>query len=235
MPIPRFFVEPEELRPGELQLPPTEAQHAAGSFRLREGDPVELFDGAGRVGTGAILRVARGAVLAGVETVETVPWPAGRLVLATAVPKGKRWPWLVEKATELGVTELQPLHFRHSVAKAEGDPDKWLRWAIEAAKQCRRNRLPDLPTPVSLEQFLAETKAETRWLAAGDGRPGLAAAAAATGGWAVIVGPEAGLTPEETAACETAGFKPVCLGAHILRIETAGLAAAALWAARSEA
>jgi 16S rRNA (uracil1498-N3)-methyltransferase len=162
--------------------------------------------------------------------VENLPEQKPHLVIATAIPKGKRWQMLVEKCTELGVSEIQPLVCRYSVVEGQGDPGKWERWAVEAAKQCRRAYLPQIKAPVTLPDFLTRHFEGPCLLASPQGDPmmmwgGQIDRAEDT---AFIIGPEAGLTEEEEAACYEASYAPVRFAPHILRIETAAIAACAL-------
>jgi 16S rRNA (uracil1498-N3)-methyltransferase len=227
---PRFLVRPDTLQQGPCQLPADEARHAACARRLRPGQPVELFDGAGRVGQGVVSDVSAAGVTATVERIEREPPPGLRLVLSTAIPKGKRWQTLVEKCTELGVWRIEPVWCARATARGEGDPGKWQRWAREASKQSRRVYVPRIDRPVDLSRLLAGDPADLSLLA----HPG----AAPVGAHAdriceahlirVLIGPEGGLTDEEHRACQTAGFQSAGLGPHILRVETAALAACAL-------
>jgi 16S rRNA (uracil1498-N3)-methyltransferase len=233
---PRFFVEPASLEEGEVDLPEEEARHARKSRRLKAGDAAELFDGAGRVGEGEIVAAEGRRVVVRVDRVRAEPPPGVRIELATAVPKAKRWQMLVEKATELGVDRIVPIHFRHTVAEGAGDRARWRRWVIEACKQSRRARLVELEAPRPLNAWLAAPAPRTRrLLAAPEGGTAARLLSATprarhpdTAWLAVLVGPEAGLTPEEVAACERAGLERLRLGPHILRIETAALGAVAL-------
>jgi 16S rRNA (uracil1498-N3)-methyltransferase len=151
------------------------------------------------------------------------------LTVATAVPKGKRWQQLVEKCTELGASRIRPVRFRQSVAEGGSDPAKWRRWAVEAAKQCGRAWLPEVPAPVDLGAFLGEADAGVAYVCDPRGEPLLKFAAhmGVAEAVTVLVGPEAGLMPEEAELCREHGLAPLRLGPHVLRIETAAQAACA--------
>lgn len=141
------------IQPGETVLSEEEAAHAAGARRLRTGEAVELFDGRGNIGEGEILRIDRRAVVVAVRTLRTLPCPLPPVTVFTAVPKGKRLPFMIEKLTELGVSRIQPLHFTRSVAEG-GDPvSKWPRWALEAAKQAHNPWLPEILPALTFAEF----------------------------------------------------------------------------------
>ena len=230
----RFFLANlPAAAPATIELAADEAHHAREVMRLRAGDDVELFDGAGGVARARIVEASRRSVRVQIDAVRTVR-RAGPLVhVAFAVPKGKRLDWLLEKATELGSASLRPVIFDRSVAGGttlgRAKRDRWRAHCVAAAKQCGLNHLPDIHEPFSLEDFLAETAGLLRLV--GDTFADAVALpeAFAPGSQGrrelcLIVGPEGGLTPAERAACIDAGCVPVRIGATTLRIETAAVA-----------
>jgi len=223
--IPRFYTETLLTNPGPVAIDGEEARHALLSLRLRAGDEVVVFDGRGGRGVGRVAETGRRSVRVLVERVERREAPHPRVTLATAIPKGKRWPFLVEKAVELGAARIVPVHFARGVAKGEGDPERWRRWAIEAAKQCGRDWLPEIDPPSALADILSRAEG-VKWLAdpGGDGAVDVRPIADVT----VLVGPEGGVTEDERGMCRAAGFAGLCLSRNILRVETAALAACAL-------
>ena len=233
------------LRSGEIVLDATEAQHALRSIRLQPGDALTLFDGAGQLARATLLPgaprpVRRGQVRAEaivlVESVESVPEPTSSLTLIVAACKGARLDWLVEKATELGVTGLTLTEFEHSVVHIGPQHiDRLRRTAIEACKQCQRARLPLFDLASSLATAIA-SRATIPILVAH-----LTPEAPTLADWlvghrhtmrefAVVIGPEGGFSATELATVTSAGGQFVRLATHVLRVETAALAAAAQWA-----
>lgn len=219
----RFRVD--RCRPGEeIELPPGEARHASRSLRVESGDRILLFDGEGGEWEAEVLRVAGTRVFA----LPGEPRPAAprrELVIATAVPKGSRLDWMVEKLAELGVSEILPVRFRRGVASiGDGKRARLERIAVAAAKQSGRAVLPRIAAEIPIADLAKRAGPSARVAS-----PGAAATLAASGRPSmVIVGPEGGLTVEEEAALRTAGALPVSLGPGILRIETAAVAAAAV-------
>jgi 16S rRNA (uracil1498-N3)-methyltransferase len=201
----------------------------------RVEDMVELrvVDGAGTVGWGRLgLRGKLAAVT--IERVERVPAPAP-MVLAVGAGDRERFVDLVEKAVELGVTRVVPLDTAHSLSVANRlrakHREKLERRAQEAIKQSGNPWLPEISDPVPLERFLAGELPSHRWLAdLAGGPPG---PVAPDGGVTVAVGPEGGFTAGERSALLAAGFTPAKLGPHVLRFDTAALAALTMaWQAR---
>lgn len=226
----RFFCSPIPSAETAL-LEGTEAHHLSRVLRKTEGERIEIFDGKGQFARAEIDAVTKKSVeLKILERGFSSP-PRGQVVLATALPKGDRFRWLVEKSVELGVDRLVPLLTERSVVKpGEGKRDKMEQAVIEASKQCRRNYLMEVADPKPWPVFLKECFSQN----------GLALLAHPAGALfhdvfpaafpdrvVFIVGPEGGFTDAEVREATQAGAIAVGLGLNILRIETAGLTLAA--------
>lgn len=215
-----------------------EGRHLTRVRRVEPGEAVEVFDGLGFATAAEVVEVGKDrALLRPVGPPLPDREPAVDLTLATAVPKGERFDWLVEKATELGVTRLVPLLTeRSTVDPRDAKIDRLRRTVVEASKQCGRNRLMVIDGPTPWADLLAGTGPDVVKLTAHPGRRKFAAwPGPRPGGAAVVaVGPEGGFTEPEVEAALAAGWVPVSLGATLLRIETAGLAASARLLALAE-
>jgi 16S rRNA (uracil1498-N3)-methyltransferase len=221
----RFYVE-AVLAPGEVALDGPEAHHLASVCRLRAGDAVVLFNGDGLEYPATVVEVAKRRVSLRIERIDR---PARelphRLVAAAPLPKGDRGQVLIEKLTELGATDFVPLQTSRSVIQPrEAKLDKLQRYAIEASKQCGRNRLLRVHPLMSWADLLGENALPRRRVLAHPGGAALPTEASEPGDLLLAVGPEGGLTDEEVDAARTAGWQVVGLGPRILRIETALLA-----------
>ncbi len=207
-----------------------EARHVARVMRAKPGENLEVFDGTGRWWPATVTGIGRNEI--GLELGDPVSEPdrdGPRLTVAVALPKGDRQRWLVEKLTELGVSRLVPLRTSRGVAEpTPAAVDRLRRGVVEACKQCGRCRLLEIAAAGTLESAAAGIPTGRRLLADRGGGPLLAAANSACDSLLVAVGPEGGFTAEEMAAAEAAGFARVSLGPHILRIETAAIAAASI-------
>lgn len=204
-----------------------EAHHLTRVRRVGPGDSVELFDGQGGAARGRVNLSERNRVEIVIESRDAPrPEPAVQITLATAVPKGDRFDWLIEKATELGVARIIPLRTQRSVVDPRTSKlDRLRRLVVEACKQSGRNCLLQIEPLVSWPEFLATHTEGLRLIA----HPGGEAIARIGTTSAVIlaIGPEGGFTVEEVDQGLGLGWKPVSLGPNLLRIETAGLAASA--------
>lgn len=213
----RFHLHP--LVPGTAVLDPVQSRHAARVLRLRPGDAVELFDGLGLEGRGVIASASARAVTIRVEQVGREPEAAG-LTVASAVPKGRRADFMIEKLSELNVAAFRPVRWARGVRVPSASAlARFGRIAVESAKQCGRSRVMRILEPAAPEELrgrlvVADPEASER-LAPGAGD-------------VVVIGPEGGLTPEERRRLAGAAFAR--LAPTVLRVETAAVAAAAILA-----
>ncbi|MBV8854745.1 MAG: 16S rRNA (uracil(1498)-N(3))-methyltransferase, partial [Sinobacteraceae bacterium] len=147
---------------------------------------------------------------------------------------GERMDLVIQKATELGVTQLVPLLTERSVVRLSAEQAArrlrhWRAVIVAACEQCGRNRLPAITAPCSLADLLRTTPADsTRLLLAPAATQRIADLPGGTSDITVLIGPEGGLTEEEARRALAAGFFAVNLGPRILRTETAAFAALAL-------
>lgn len=218
-----------------------EAEHALRVLRLRVGEAVVLFDGEGREVEGRMRQASPDGFEVEVSgPVRRVAAAVGSLTLAVATPKAARADWLVEKCAELSVGALWLLRTsRTSVVPGEGKLERWRRKAVEAAKQAGAARLMTLEGPRSLP-VIAGAMDGSAVVFYGD--PGSTAMSFVEAlpetrnrDTVVFVGPEGGFTAEEVACIEEAGGRGVRLGALTLRVETAAIAAAAIWSCNAAA
>jgi 16S rRNA (uracil1498-N3)-methyltransferase len=233
-----YFLAARPLAAGDsYELTGEEAQHAASSRRIREGELLSLQDPEGRrfrvvvEGGGRRLRVK---VL---EPEPVPPLPQRRVTLLQAAAKAKAAELIVQKCTELGVAQLEffPAAYSTVAHRELQDPktlSRWERIAWEACKQCGRQ----FPPPIRIVPDLAVALS----VAAGSGRRWLLDAAGGTPARAIpnprsaeeslclLVGPEGGFTPEEINQARAAGFESLSLGLLTLRAETAAVAGCTL-------
>jgi 16S rRNA (uracil1498-N3)-methyltransferase len=212
-----------------------QSHHCAQVMRQAVGDIITVFDGHGVEAKARVTEIAGDEVKFQVLARASSPRPAHPVWLAQALTKPKSMDLILQKATELGVSELAPLASDHSVAqvdeeKAEAKIEKWRKLTIEAAKQCGQNWLPSVHAPVAPKDFIAalprgavkliaSLQPEARPLKAvlREQLPSLKPGTAIV----VMIGPEGDFTPAEIGQARSAGFIPVSLGKIILRAETA--------------
>jgi 16S rRNA (uracil1498-N3)-methyltransferase len=195
--------------------------------RAKDGERVEVLDGAGLKGSGTLVKANREWMVQ-LDAAE-VQEPPPALTLGVASGDRDRFSWMVEKSVELGVTRIVPLDSERTAGVATRLKPSHIarlrRSVLESVKQCGASWAPAVESPVSLSSFVEEPVTGSRWLAHQTGTP--APALLDQSPVTVIVGPEGGLTEKELETATSAGFHPTSLGLHTLRFETAALAAAA--------
>jgi 16S rRNA (uracil1498-N3)-methyltransferase len=223
------------LAPGaEVALPEAAAHHAVSVLRLQVGDTLHLFNGEG--GEYAATLVAANKREARVRLLEFLAAERESpvdITLALGISAGERMDYSLQKATELGVSSIQPLATERSVVKLAGErADKrlqhWQHVVIAACEQCGRNRVPAVAPVRKLYAYLADAdRSKRRLLLSPDAGTPLKRVAPAAG-VILLIGAEGGLAPAEYQAAEACGFEPVKLGPRVLRTETAPVAALAV-------
>lgn len=223
------------LSPGaEITLPESAARHAVTVLRLQVGDTLKLFNGGGgeyRANLVAInKREARVRVADFLATERESPVD---ITLALGISAGERMDYSLQKATELGVTAIQPLATERSVVKLAGErADKrlqhWQHVVISACEQCGRNRVPAVAPVQKLYAYLAAADRGKRLLMLSPNASTPLKQVVPTASAVLLIGAEGGLAPAEYEAAQASGFEAVSLGPRILRTETAPVAALAV-------
>lgn len=228
----RLLVTAAQLAEPVLRLDAQQAHYLTAVLRLRAGDALELFDGAGgryaaQLESGESVRV--GARLANEPR-------ALEVTLAQGLAKGEKMDLIVQKATELGVSRIVPLVTERAVVKLSAERgasrvERYRKIAQEAARQCGRADVPAVEEPLSLSAALDAAAAEPERLCLVlDPAQSLRLSTAAQGvsRLLIAIGPEGGFSPGELADAQAKGALLAGLGPLVLRTETAGLAALAV-------
>ncbi len=233
--LPKHRVHLPDWRPGQGPLATDRGHYLTRVLRLRAGDRFVGFDGRGRQWLGRVIGIERGRVV--VERGEEItpdPEPTLEIVLVQAVARGDRMDYALQKATELGVSAIEPVFAERTEVRLSGRRldrrlDHWRAVVTSACEQCGRTRVPDVAPARTLNRWLdepADLGSGTNFLLLPSGA-GLRGRAPPQSPIRVLIGPEGGLTAAEVRAAVDAGFDPLVLGPRILRCETAGPAAIA--------
>lgn len=229
---PRFYCPPPLPAGGAFELPREAAHHAYRVLRLRVNDPVQVFDGAGHALDGKIGEIsAKRALVHELQTcMEDTESPL-HIVLAQAMCGSEKMDWVVQKATELGAADIQPVQTQRSVAKLPGEraEKRLLHWrsvAIAACEQCGRNVLPHVGAPMDFAAWLGEVRGSTatKLMLHPEGSTPLHKQAAPGNSVILLIGPEGGFSEDEVKMAHLAGFTPIRMGKRVLRTETAAMA-----------
>jgi 16S rRNA (uracil1498-N3)-methyltransferase len=238
----RFFVE-APITGDSATLIDSEAHHLSHVMRLAVGNCATLFDGSGAEFNARVAKITRTEVVLDILAKHEIDREsASRVTLGVALPKGDRQRWLIEKAVELGVTQLVPLKTTRGVAQPNSKAILRLeRAVIGASKQSGRNRLMEIAEPIDADAYFTTVPDDaTAWIAhpypsedgslhsniqsnQQHGEPNASPILQPTPEYRLAVGPEGGWTDKEVTDAQSYGWKVVGLGPRILRIETAAL------------
>ncbi len=217
-----------------------EYRHFITVLRKKTGDRIKFLDGRGGKYTGRIIAIdtANNSFQAEVETHRHCLPNSPALTLALALPKGKKFVFIIQKAVELGIQEIIPLETRYSVKQLPASRDKerkfiqWQKTALEAIKQSGSAYLPEITYPLPLTSWKLPTEKDVvKLLFHGQATEGISTQTAAlthAREIIMIIGPEGGFSQEEIKLLSRQGCQPINLGSTILRLETAVIASIAI-------
>jgi 16S rRNA (uracil1498-N3)-methyltransferase len=234
MRLTRVYVDAPLASGMRVTLQGSAAGHLTRVLRLRVGEALTVFNGAGGEYAASIEHAHAGRVAVAIGELRAIERESPlTLTLAQGVSRGERMDLVVQKATELGASGLAPVLAERSVVRltaqqAERRLNHWRAIAIAACEQSGRNRLPAIASPVPLKDFLRTSDGSMRLLLSPAATATLADLPRLVSAVTVLIGPEGGLAEAEQEAAVEAGFKPVRLGPRVLRTETAAIAALTL-------
>lgn len=234
-----FYVTPRQLDLARSRavIDGDEFHHLSRVLRTREGDRIDITDGAGLAATLTVEGIGKRSLEGTLSDVTRLARPSTRVSVAISLLKSQhRFDFFLEKATELGVDRIIPMTTRRTVStpsaeKFERKTDRWRSVVQSAARQCRRYYLPEVAEPLAFADVLRLPGYDLRLMPYESERR-LPSLDAAGRNILFLVGGEGGFTDGEVADAERAGFSPVTFGNTILRAETAGIFAVALVRAR---
>jgi len=229
--MPRFYCPPPLPLSGSFDLPPDAAHHASRVLRLREGGAVQLFDGIGNECHGLITELGGKRVVVGnIIAIDADRESPLKVLLAQALSSSEKMDWVIQKATELGVAEIQPIDTERSVARLSAERavkrlEHWQQVAISACEQCGRNTLPQIHPPLDIMVWLQQMQkvADSKFILLPQDAASLHAQAKPQGRIALLIGAEGGFTQAESDTALHCGFTAIRMGARVLRTETAAI------------
>lgn len=220
----RLFFVPQ-VHSGIAELHGDDAKHLTRVLRVEPGQIYQISDNE-HLYLAEVESATKGTVRFRVREKQPAPPPGPELILCAALIKFDHFEWMIEKATELGVTRIVPVEATRSERGLEKAAlkrlERWRKIALEASQQSRRVRMPEVTEPVAFREAVA-VEADRRYFADEEGGEPITPARGAS--VAILIGPEGGWTDSERA--EASNWQPVTLAANVLRAETAALAALA--------
>ena len=225
----QFFVEPKNVHNDFFVLTGDEFRHATKVLRHKVNDWINAIDGQGNRYSGPVMAIEKNQVQIRLDKVEkNFGEPNLHLVLAHSVPKGNHFDLVVEKGTEIGISEFQPILTKYSIQNPQNRIERWQQKVLAATKQCGRSKCPVINQPVNFINYIELVKDQHAFIAHEMLEPGgnqinLKGIHKAI----ILIGPEGGFSEQEVQLALDNGVFPLSLGRRRLRSETAGLVAAA--------
>jgi len=229
----RFFIP--QLYNEEMSITGVDAKHIGRVLRMQPGDKLQIVSDDGVSALAEVTAISETTVTVRcLEVLAESHEPAVKITLAQGLAKGEKMDFIIQKAVELGAYSIVPVAMEHSVvrldgAKADKKVERWQKIAEAAAKQSKRDIIPQVQAVQSISQMLANNNCKTKIIAYEcEDRMSLKTALREAGqldDLLLIIGPEGGISEGELGKAREAGAIPVSLGRRILRAETAGLVA----------
>ena len=232
----RFFVP--QIYNEEMYIEGVDARHISKVLRMQPGAQLQIVSDDGVSAMAEITAIdSERVTVRCLEKLAESHEPRVKLVLAQGLAKGEKLDFIIQKAVDMGAYSVIPVEMEHSVVRLDGvkaakKVERWQKIAESAAKQSKRDIIPEVQPVQSMAEMLAQCDCQTKIIAYEcEDRLSLKAAlkaAEAAGGISellLIIGPEGGISEAELEQARQAGAVPVSLGRRILRAETAGLVA----------
>ncbi|MFT4653248.1 MAG: 16S rRNA (uracil1498-N3)-methyltransferase [Patiriisocius sp.] len=234
MRIPRFYIDFPLVVDNTIDAPYELAHYMSNVLRLRIGSPIVLFNGNGSDYPSEIVDIQKrkASILVNAQIALSVESPL-HLHLGQGVSKGERMDIALQKAVELGVTEITPILTENCNVKLDPQRwqkkhDAWQKLIIGACEQSQRNILPTLHQPVSMHQWLGQTSSLDKIILVPGAKTYLSSLSKPQKGFRIVIGPEGGLSEQEVYTATQTGYISVNIGNRILRTETAAIASLAI-------
>jgi len=226
-----YYTPKENISGSNLLIKGNEAKHLAKVLRKEKGNEIHVTDGMGNLYSCSIESIKNNEILCSIkEKQKDLNEPSIKLTAYISLLKNpSRFEFAIEKLTELGVYEIQPIITEHVISKEKDKSSRWQSIALSAMKQSQRCYLPIVKSPVTFEEAVKSCNSELKLIAHEKAiltsRPPLLKE---RGSVALAIGPEGGFTDEEILLAEENKLKVISLGKRKYRSETAAIAAASL-------
>lgn len=229
----RFFIP--QLYAAEMVIKDVDAKHISKVLRMQPGDKIQIVSDDGVTAIAEIVSLqADNVVVKCLEKLAESHEPSVKITLAQGLAKGEKMDFIIQKAVEMGASSIVPVAMEHSVvrlegAKADKKVERWQKIAEAAAKQSKRDIIPQVQAVQTMQQMLTNNDLQHKIIAYEcEDRLGLKTALQSCDNLQellLIIGPEGGISEFELELARKNGAAPVSLGKRILRAETAGVVA----------
>jgi 16S rRNA (uracil1498-N3)-methyltransferase len=229
MRIPRIYYSNELRLNTEITLEADAANHVGRVLRLSQGAEIILFNGRSGQYQATLTESGKKTVKAQIISFEDINLESPLSIhLGQGISRGDKMEMTIQKAVELGVTEITPLFSERCGVKLSGERlvkklTQWHKIIISACEQCGRNSIPTINSPLPLNQWLEQPSNELKLNLHPQAKYSINTLPEPTHGIRLLIGPEGGLSDPEIELASTQGFDEVLIGPRVLRTETAGL------------
>ena len=230
MRIPRIYHPAPLVVDQQVELSPDAVNHLVNVLRLKSEHPIVLFNGDGNEYSAQLLQVEKRRAVASVDAKLSISVESSLSIhLGQGVSRGDRMEWVIQKAVELGVTEITPILTERCTVKLneqrwEKKLQQWQKVVISACEQCGRNTLPVLHPVTDMQEWISQSTGQLRLTLHPKAEKSARHLSLPSAGVRLLIGPEGGFAESEVYATEQAGFQTIQLGPRVLRTETAALA-----------
>jgi len=230
-----FYVEPEAVSADTARITGGDVNHIKNVLRMHPGEEIMILDGSGMEYRCEIETISDEVLARVLEAKKTEAELSVRLLLFQGLPKKDKMELIIQKAVELGVSEIIPVLTKRTVVKLEDKKkeqkklERWQAIAEAAAKQSGRGIIPKVCEAVKFIEAVRQAEQLDEALIPYELAEGMDEARERIRGLkgkkniGIFIGPEGGFEEEEIALATSAGIHPITLGKRILRTETAGL------------
>ena len=228
--MPRFFIEADLAVNTHVELTETVFHHWVKVLRAKVGESATLSNGQGSEYEVTLVNISKKSASVSVDSFNPDDrTPAFSTLLGQVMSKGDRMDYAIQKAVELGVSQIQLLTSERCEMRLKYDRDQkkidhWQGVAIAACEQCGMNRVPEILAPLALADWLA-TELPTTKLVLAPNKDQINVLENVTPNIALLIGPEGGLSESEIELSNKVGFINWCIGNRVLRTETAPIVA----------
>jgi 16S rRNA (uracil1498-N3)-methyltransferase len=235
--MPHFYVNPKDIKDKFFVIEDEQFHYLSTVRRFAVGDEINIFDGLGNSYKARIDSIDRTSMKGAILSSKTFVLPKIKISLYTAIPKGERFDWLIEKAGEIGVSKIVPVIYLRSVVKelSENKVERYKKISISASSQSWRADIMPIDKPVKFNEVVEKASKEKDTLNVlpweseeNKNILGLLNENKDTKNINIFIGPEGGFDKSEIDVAVKNNFKTVTLGKNILRVETAAIVASSI-------
>lgn len=231
--MPHFYINPKDIKDNSFIVEDEQFHYLSTVRRFSVGNEINIFDGLGNSYKARIDIVDKKQIKGTILSSKTLILPNKKVSLYTAIPKGERFDWLIEKASEIGISRIVPTIYTRSVIKelSTNKIERYKKISISASSQSWRADIMPIETPKKFSEIV-ETLNQKNTLNIlpyeSEEKDTIYKVVENNKHINIFIGPEGGFDNMEISLALKNNFKIVTLGKNILRVETAGIVAASI-------